>query len=104
MDPYTCGDDLLLPKTFDSWSSDITDTWDQATIDGFPATGGLPFMNTFIPPGLEDYRFIEVDDVTDPDNHAECWTAPAFKNSAARLASTTGLVVMFAGMALSYLL
>mmetsp|Transcript_3762 Transcript_3762/g.8182 ORF Transcript_3762/g.8182 Transcript_3762/m.8182 type:complete len:228 (-) Transcript_3762:713-1396(-) len=90
MDPYACGDDLLMPK--------VQESWEGVGLEGAPS--GIAFMNVFKPPGMDDYTFVQAAE-GDPD----CWMAPAFKpNSASRLASTTGLVVMFLGMALHRLL
>merc|ERR1719240_420780 len=45
MDPYMCGDDLILPKT------------------QFPGpTGALDFIKAYKPPGLDDFDFEEYDD------------------------------------------
>jgi len=91
MDPYTCGDDLLLPKSVASW---------QGTTGREDEPSGIAFMNVFKPPGLgDDWEFVEV-----PDEEGNCWNAPAFKNSGARLASSTGVGIMLVGMALRRLL
>ena len=90
MDPYFCGDDLLLPKSASSWKG-ITGQTTAAT--------GIAFMNQFKPPGFGDsFTFVEAPDDTD------CWNAPAFKSGAGRLTSTTGLGVMLFGLGLRRLL
>ena len=68
-DPYMCGDTLLLPK--DHFNNNVT-----------------AFINTFKPPGLEDARFVMIDDTIDPDTGARrdstpCWTAATFQSSSA---------------------
>merc|ERR1719197_2140582 len=50
-DPYTCGDDLIIPSKEDDFNS------------------AHKFMNKFKPPGMDDFTFIEVPDSED------CWTA-----------------------------
>ena len=52
-DPYQCGDTLMLP------------------LRDFPNV--VDFVQHFKPPGLEDYTFVQVDDIADPA--AECWCA-----------------------------
>ncbi len=65
MDPYMCGDDLILPKiTFKDEDN--------------PA---LNFINQFKPPGLEN-TFIEVDDTGANGPADPCWNAPAFSSGA----------------------
>ena len=63
-DPYMCGDDLVLPK--------------QAYANA------LEFINTFKPPGLDDFTFVEVDDEKPTWSSAEepCWIARTYSNSA----------------------
>jgi len=82
-DPYMCGDSLLLPKQYFN---------NNATL----------FINHFKPPGLEDFTFVEVDDVA--DSSLECWLAPAFQSSAmSRLGSSSSLAtvaIMATGLAL----
>ena len=82
MDPYTCGDDLIIPSL---------------------AFGGgvMEMLNQFKPPGLDDFTFVEVDD----DAAEGCWDAPAYRSGASRrqLASSAGLAVL-AGVALRRLL
>ena len=79
-----CGDDLVLPKT--KFNNNVS-----------------LFVNAFKPPGLDDFTFVEVDDITDPS--ATCWNAPAFVSSAPRLVSSMGtLAVMAVGLALRSLL
>jgi len=125
-DPYTCGDDLLLPKSDDSW------TGTTGIASGPVADRGIQFMNVFKPPGLDDFTFVEVPNcIADASytNHAvrslvppptyeqrssgncgsgyylvnedwECWNAKAFRTSgAARLGSATGMAIMLLGMA-----
>ena len=63
MDPYMCGDDLILPKqTFSSV---------------------VGFINAFKPPGLDDFDFVAVDDSA--EGHLPCWNAKVYSNSAAAL-------------------
>ena len=90
-DPYACGDDLLLPKSQQSWEA--------VTGEAGPATG-IAFMNQFKPPGLDDYTFVE-----DPGN-VDCWNAPAFKggSGAARHTSFAWLGATFVGLGLRRLL
>ena len=88
MDPYTCGDDLLLPKSYASWQT--------IGIDGaFNPPNGTLFLNTFKPPGLEDFDF-----VADPGSWPnDCWDAKAFRTSgSARLTGVTGMAIMVLGM------
>lgn len=58
MDPYMCGDDLILPKV--KFGDNVT-----------------AFVNQFKPPGLDDFRFISIDDSVnmddDPNNDVICW-------------------------------
>ena len=78
-DPYTCGDDLIIPRK--------TPDFDSAS----------KFMNKFKPPGMSDYTFIQV-----PDDHDEgCWTAKAFSSGAATLSSR---VAVLSSLAVSVLL
>mmetsp|Transcript_2644 Transcript_2644/g.7275 ORF Transcript_2644/g.7275 Transcript_2644/m.7275 type:complete len:223 (-) Transcript_2644:303-971(-) len=83
MDPYMCGDDLVLPKQ--EYNNDP-----------------VQFINAFKPPGLDDYTFVQVDDVA--DSSLECWSAPAFQSSATRVSSSITVAVMAAGFALRSLL
>ena len=76
-DPYTCGDDLIIPSKEDDFNS------------------AHKFMNKFKPPGMDDFTFIEVPDSED------CWTAQAFTSGAASLSSR---VALLAGLAISLLL
>jgi hypothetical protein len=72
-DPYTCGDDLILP--------------------GVEFSDGIDFINAFKPPGLDEFTFVEVDD-TVPDydeTKTPCWSAEAFtkSSSASRLGTSS---------------
>lgn len=78
-DPYTCGDDLLLPKSGESWFQITGLQLDNPT--------GIDFLNRFKPPGLYDFNFVQVDDDID------CWNAPAFINSGGRLECTSGIAI-----------
>jgi len=78
-DPYTCGDDLIIPRK--------TEGFDSA----------LNFMNKFKPPGMGDYSFVIAED-DDPDG---CWTAKAFSSGAATLSSR---VAVLSSLAVSVLL
>ena len=90
MDPYTCGDDLLLPKSAASWET----IGIEGRFVSAPPNGTL-FLNTFKPPGLEDFDF-----VADPGSWPnDCWDAKAFRTSgSARLSSVTGMAIMLMGM------
>lgn len=77
MDPYTCGDDLMLPKSRESWL-EITGQ------DIEPS--GIDFMNVFKPPGFDDFTFVQVDGT-------DCWNAPAFISSSGRLTGNIGVVL-----------
>merc|ERR1712196_230785 len=58
-DPYTCGDDLIIPTKEPGYDS------------------ALAFINKFKPPGMDDYEFVV------ETNESNCWTAMAFRTSAA---------------------
>ena len=67
-----CGDTLVLPKT--AYNDNVT-----------------TFINTFKPPGLEDFTFHQIDDSLDPNGNrideTACWIAQTYsRSSAARLA------------------
>jgi len=101
MDPYTCGDDLLMPHSGPSWEGVVGTT--PAGTDGNPT--GIQFLNVFKPPGLDDFTFVVVpktkSDCANPNPDSAypcCWTAPAFQSGAARLAGSTGLAIMLVGM------
>jgi len=70
-DPYSCGDDLMLPKQ--------------------SLANAVAFANTFKPPGLDDFDFVEIDDSTD---NTPCWKAPAFQSSAMRLRSSSSFATI----------
>ena len=71
-DPYTCGDDLIIPRKEEDFDT------------------AYKFMNKFAPPGMDDYEFVEVDD----DDPAGCWTAKAFSSGTSILGSRGSLVTM----------
>jgi len=60
-DPYTCGDDLIIPRMYDDTNT------------------STKFLNFFKPPGIE-HTIIEV---PDDGSQGECWTAKAFSSGAA---------------------
>lgn len=73
-DPYTCGDDLIIPPH--EYSS------------------GIEFMNAFKPPGMDDWDFVaQTDD-------EPCWEPKFMRSSAARLSSSATVGVMLLGAAL----
>ena len=91
-DPYQCGDTLLLPKVPGSMIDN------NVTL----------FINTFKPPGLEDFDFVPVDDVTLDANgnridDRECWIARTYSSSAgsARPTGSASLYVTLALVALA---
>jgi len=92
-DPFQCGDTLVLPKW--QYGNDY-----------------LAFINAFKPPGMEEFNYTEVDDLSLDASGARvdqrpCWTAKSHgsSNSAgARLTSTATLAVVVIGMVLQTLL
>ena len=60
-DPYTCGDDLIIPRMFNK-----TNTAEK-------------FLNFFKPPGIEQ----DIIEVPDDGSQGACWTAKAFSSGAA---------------------
>ena len=72
-DPYTCGDDLIIPRREEETNS------------------AEKFINFFKPPGLDDYTFVAV-----PDNGTDCWTAKAFSSGAASLPRSASLLTSIA--------
>jgi len=80
-DPYQCGDTLVLPKA--EYHNNVT-----------------AFINAFKPPGLDGFEFFMVDDVNN-QNHAPCWSAPAFTSDATRLSARmlSTVAIMAFGMA-----
>ena len=90
-DPYQCGDTLLLPKVPGSMIDN------NVTL----------FINTFKPPGLEDFDFVPVDDVTLDANgnridDRECWIARTYSSSAGS-ARPTGSASLYVTLALGAL-
>ncbi|KAL3893284.1 MAG: hypothetical protein SGPRY_014336, partial [Prymnesium sp.] len=81
-DPYTCGDDLMLPKSRASWL-EVTGQDVQPS--------GIGFMNIFKPPGFDDFEFIEVDG-------DDCWNAPAFISSGGQLRQHSGMATALLGL------
>ena len=80
MDPYMCGDDLILPKQ--TFNNDV-----------------VAFINAFKPPGLDDFTFVSVDDSA--EGHAECWNAKVYSNSAAAVGrGSVGLALAAAAVGL----
>eukprot|EP00316_Scyphosphaera_apsteinii_P012684 CAMPEP_0119322860 /NCGR_PEP_ID=MMETSP1333-20130426/59367_1 /TAXON_ID=418940 /ORGANISM="Scyphosphaera apsteinii, Strain RCC1455" /LENGTH=219 /DNA_ID=CAMNT_0007330195 /DNA_START=65 /DNA_END=724 /DNA_ORIENTATION=+ len=78
-DPYTCGDDLIIPPNeFDS---------------------GIDFMNFFAPPGMynPDFKFVV-------GNESDCWQPRFMRSSATRLSGFASMGVMLLGAALRRLL
>jgi len=67
-DPYQCGDTLLLPKAH--FNDNVS-----------------AFINTFKPPGLEDFTFLSVDDTQGAD-HESCWIARTYQMSPAARATS----------------
>merc|ERR1719161_1031645 len=68
-DPYQCGDTLLLPKQH--FNNNVT-----------------AFINTFKPPGLEDFTFRSIDDRINPAtgqryDDTPCWIARTYSSSPA---------------------
>ena len=61
-DPYTCGDDLIIPR-----QEEYTNTAEK-------------FLNFFKPPGLDDYDIVVV---PDDESQGKCWNARAFSSGAA---------------------
>ena len=59
-DPYTCGDDLIIPRMFNATNT------------------ASKFLNFFKPPGIE-HTIVAVPD----DGDLPCWTAKAFSSGAA---------------------
>jgi len=76
-DPYTCGDDLIIPP--------------------HEYASGVEFMNAFKPPGMDDFNFIS-------DNSSSCWKPAFMRSSAAGLSSSATVGVMLLGAALRRLL
>lgn len=78
-DPYTCGDDLIIPPV------------EYAT--------GIEFMQKFAPPGLYDYTFVVA------NSTETCWQPKFMRSSATRVVSSAAtLGVMVLGLALRHLL
>ena len=77
MDPYMCGDDLELPKK------------------EYPSA--VEFINQYKPPGLDDFKFIEVDDSV--PGSPECWDPPAFRSSATMRAAGSSLLALALALA-----
>jgi len=60
-DPYTCGDDLIIPRMFNDTNT------------------AHKFLNFFKPPGIEQ----TIVEVPDDGSQGACWTARAFSSGAA---------------------
>lgn len=83
-DPYMCGDTLLLPK--DHFNNNVT-----------------AFINTFKPPGLEDFNFVSIDDSTVDGVRVDprpCWIAQKYSSSPASRRAGSGSGSWFASAAL----
>jgi len=84
MDPFMCGDTLVLPKN------------EYANAE--------EFINQFPPPGLEQYNFVAVDD-SEP-GHRDCWIAKAYQSSGAASrwgGSLTAVALVVLGVAVQWL-
>jgi len=87
MDPYTCGDDLIIPSVeYGSEANPVMAMLNQGS---------------FKPPGLDDFTFVEVED----DDARGCWDAPAYRSGASRrqLAGSAGLAVLLGAALRRYL-
>lgn len=80
-DPYTCGDDLVIPK------------------NEFPGpNGGINFMNKFKPPGMYDHIFVTVNDTVDENGNvidsSPCWKPLPYRSSAGHTTASVAVAVL----------
>jgi len=110
-DPYTCGDDLVIPPVIFGESLGPAGTEAASTADdcvdggwecpdGKMRCGGIGFMNQYPPPGMYDYTFVIAN-----ESSKACWQPPFMRSSAARvLSGGATLAVMLLGVALRHFL
>ena len=79
-DPYTCGDDLIIP------TNEYAD--------------GIEFINAFKPPGMDDYTFVAA------EANQTCWEPPFMRDtsSAPRVTGVATFTVVLVGLALRHVL